>query len=111
MALETRKGRLYYYRKEREGSRVRSVYVGSGNIARGCALLDSLGHAEAEEKREARRREREADEIAEAEIAAVGVICETLTTAALLAAGFHTHKREWRRKRDGRRVTGDGDGQ
>ncbi|MDQ5827306.1 MAG: hypothetical protein M3441_24360 [Chloroflexota bacterium] len=101
MGLETRKGRVYYYRKERAGSRVRSVYVGGGAVARGYALLDNLDRAEAEEKREARRREREADEIAEAEIAALGVICETLTTAAMLAAGFHTHKRQWRRKRDG----------
>ena len=111
MGLEARKGRLYYYRKERDGPRVRSVYVGGGAIAQGCAYLDNLARAEAEEEREAQTREREADEIAEAEIAAVGEMCETLTTAALLAAGFHTHKREWRRKRDGRRDDRDGDGQ
>ena len=71
MGLETRKGRTYYYRKERHGSRVRSVYVGASQFAAGLALLDDLRRAEAEDERAARDAEREADEIAEAEIAVV----------------------------------------
>lgn len=101
MGWETRGGRSYYYRKEREGARVRSVYVGAGVMGRGLALLDGLGRAEAEERRAELMREREADEIVEAEIAALGEMVETLTTAAMLAAGYHTHKREWRRLRYG----------
>ena len=33
MGWERRGSREYYYKKEREGSRVKSVYVGSGEIA------------------------------------------------------------------------------
>ena len=37
MGLEDRNGRLYYYRKERVGDRVRSVYMGSGELAQWAA--------------------------------------------------------------------------
>ncbi len=100
MGWEDRNGRSYYYRKERSGGRVRSVYVGTGSMARGLALLDGLDRAEKADERDARAREREADEIAEAVASAAGVVCDTLRTAVLLAEGFHTHKRQWRRTRD-----------
>jgi hypothetical protein len=60
MAWEERNGRSYY-RKERNGGRVRSVYVGAGVMGRGLALLDGLDRAEAEERRAELMREREAD--------------------------------------------------
>jgi hypothetical protein len=69
-------------------------------MARGLALLDGLDRAEKADERDARAREREADEIAEAVASAAGVVCDTLRTAVLLAEGFHTHKRQWRRTRD-----------
>ncbi len=100
MGWEERGSGSYYYRKERSGGRVRSVYVGTGSMARGLALLDGLDRAEKADERDAREREREADEIAEAVASAAGVVCDTLRTAVLLAEGFHTHKRQWRRTRD-----------
>jgi hypothetical protein len=100
MGWETRSGREYYYRKEREGGRVRSVYVGGGETARLIAQLDAMKSDEREGKRILARMEREQLQEQETEVTRVCAIVETLTAAALLAAGFHTHKRQWRRKRD-----------
>ena len=64
-------------------------------------MLDQMRRAEAEDERAAHDAGREADEIAEAEVAAIGEMCDTLTKAGLIASGFHTHKRQWRRSRYG----------
>ena len=100
MGWETRGGREYYYRKERDGSRVRSQYVGGGETARLIAQLDAMKGDEREGKRILARMERGRIEEQEAEVTRVCAVVETLRTAALLSAGFHTHKRQWRRKRD-----------
>lgn len=50
MAWETRRGRKYYYRKKRVGTRVVSVYVGSGLLGQFIELEDL-------ERREAREEE------------------------------------------------------
>ena len=42
MGWEYRNGSRHYYRKERSGSRVRSVYVGRGDIAELSAALDEM---------------------------------------------------------------------
>jgi hypothetical protein len=102
MGWETRGGRAYYYRKERDGSRVRSVYVGGGETARLIAQLDAMKGDEREGKRILARMERDRVEEQEADANRVCAVVETLTAAALLAAGFHTHKRQWRRIRDER---------
>lgn len=41
MGWEQRGNNSYYYKKEREGSRVKSVYVGRGEIAHMVAQLQS----------------------------------------------------------------------
>jgi hypothetical protein len=100
MGWEAReRGGLYYYRKEREGSSVRSRYVGAGAFAALASQLDKLDGEEARAERDAERALRETDERIDEEIAAHGQLVETLAVASLLAAGFHTHKREWRRAR------------
>jgi hypothetical protein len=97
MGWETRNGKSYYYQKRREGGRVRSRYVGSGEVARFVAMMDAQEKAERILEREAIRAERESHEATEARLDELGEMMETLTTGALIAAGFHTHKREWRR--------------
>ncbi|MDQ3816471.1 MAG: hypothetical protein M3362_02120 [Acidobacteriota bacterium] len=103
MGWEDRSGRSYYYRKYRVGSRVVSRYVSAGQTARFLAMLDALNREAEEEKRAAEVEAREATELGEAHAIAFGHVCETLMMAALLAEGFHTHKREWRRTRCQRR--------
>lgn len=42
MALEQRNGRSYYYRYERDGEKVRKVYVGAGPIAELASEADRI---------------------------------------------------------------------
>ncbi len=100
MGWETRNGRSYYYRKEREaGGRVRSVYVGSGVTAGLIAQLDAMQSDEREEGRILAQMERERWHEQEAELDALGEMMDAVATGVLLAAGYHTHKRQWRLKR------------
>ena len=100
MGWEQRNGSSYYYRKERIGKRVRSVYVGSGLVANMAAQLDALERDEQGEKREALRREMDKQNAIDAQIDEVCHMTEKLTRAALIAAGFHLHRGQWRRKRN-----------
>lgn len=99
MPWEDRNGRSYYYRKERAGKRVRSVYVGGGETAELIAQLDWMQGVEQEGKRRLARIERARLQEQDAELDRVCALVETLTTGALLAAGFHKHKRQWRRRK------------
>jgi hypothetical protein len=100
MALE----RGYYYRVRRENGRVVREYVGRGRVAELMAKLDALDR---EKKREERRLDAAALRNKKAELAALDADLEALieTTdllarAALVAAGYHQHKRgEWRKRR------------
>jgi len=100
MGWETRGGREYYYRKEREGSRVRSVYVG-GETASLIAQLEAMRSEEREGNRILARMERERWQEQEAELDALAELVKAVATGVLLAAGYHTHKRQWRLKRRG----------
>ncbi len=99
MGWETRGGKSYYYRKERDGRRVRSVYLGSGDTARLIAQLDGLQTDEQEEHRAIARIERAQWQAQDAELDALSKIVDEVTAATLIAQGFHQHKRQWRRKR------------
>jgi len=101
MGWETRKGGCYYYVKERVGSRVVSQYVRSLETA---LLLDSFR----KEIREEREIERAAKAAYRAEVEALDAMsdevfemAQSLTNLALVALGFHQHKRSWRKMRDG----------
>jgi hypothetical protein len=98
MALEKRRKRSYYYRKERRGSKVRSIYVGSGEVARRLSQLDESRAREEQIKRARARMEREVFEAHDETVERTCSMVEILADATLLAAGFHTHKRQWRRK-------------
>ena len=102
MGWETRNGKSYYYRKERAGNRVRSVYVGSGLIGQLSARTDEQEREEKDAERRALRREIEKQDAIDSRIDAVCELTEKLVTAALIASGFHQHKRQWRRKRHGK---------
>jgi hypothetical protein len=96
MGLEQRGGRSYYYEKKWKGGTCRSVYVGSGALAELCRL-------EAMHKRNREEidnliwgEEREAFERAEREAIRSDRDARTIITAALIASGYHQHKRQWR---------------
>jgi hypothetical protein len=99
MAWETRGNRSYFYRKERINGKVKSEYVGSGEVA---ALLDRCekGRRELKElEKENQKRERMRGEIIDDEINALSEINQSLVEALFLINGFHRHKRQWRKKR------------
>jgi hypothetical protein len=95
MAWEQRGNIHYYYRKVRQGDRVFSEYVGSGDLARACADLDELER----HLRRAERAKREGLRALDAELEAACGLIRALTYAALLSTGHHTHKGQWRKKR------------
>jgi hypothetical protein len=102
VSWEQRGNNQYYYRKEREGSKVKSVYVGRGEVAHMVSKLQSSS-AELEKLMRAKRtiEALESERVEGALDRAIELI-QLFTQAELLTAGFHTHKRQWRRKRNDR---------
>lgn len=102
MPWEERNGRRYYYRKVRRGDRVFSVYEGSGLAGHVASEVD----AEARQKREAERLTTKAElariDRVDALIDDAWRMVQVATCEALEGAGYHSHKREWRLKRDGK---------
>jgi hypothetical protein len=100
MAWERRGESLYYYRSVREGEKVRKEYVGRGEIA------EALAHADETIRRSRAERIRREDE--ELERVRLLVSCadelhetaEALARAEMVAAGYHRHKGEWRRRKN-----------
>jgi len=96
MGWEQRGTHQYYYRKQRDGMRVRSIYVGRGELAHlisefqaSSTVLERLTNAN--KSLESKKEENLFNLTVE--------LIQLFTQAALLTAGFHTHKRQWRRKR------------
>ena len=96
--------RGYYYRVRRVNGRVVREYVGCGRPAEIIAQRDEL---ERDKEREVRRLDAEALRHKKAELHALDAdlealieITDLLARAALVAAGYHQHKRgEWRKRR------------
>ena len=101
MGWEQRGNNRYYYRKEREGLKVRSVYVGRGEIAQMISNLQTHSPALERIARTIKSPEQVKFEECEAALNEAADFMRIVTEGALLAGGFHTHHRQWRRKRDG----------
>ena len=99
MAIEFRGNQNYYYRKVWRGGTCRSEYVGGGYTGALCAQLDEHDRWKLKaERHKLRQAIAEQDEI-DGQIDAMGARLEELVTAALLVAGYHRHKRQWRKAR------------
>lgn len=99
MPWETRGGRRYYYRKERRGGRVFSVYEGGGL---GGTLAEAQETAEREKRAKSRaemRRELRRQDAIDAKVEASWKMAEQAASVLLEAAGYHQHKRQWRLRR------------
>ena len=96
-------GRRYYYQRKRVNGRIEYTYYGSGPATPLMAELDQLD-------RERRQQERWEAQMARNEFTEVAATPEALTllleqahsavAAALVDAGYHQHKRQWRKKRE-----------
>jgi hypothetical protein len=102
MAWEERNGRMYYYRKRREGGRVVSEYVGAGIGAEAIATMDRIDQEEQKIARLQMQDERMQYMKDEREAMEFGELTRLLTRAALLLAGYHPYKGQWRTRKDDR---------
>ncbi len=93
----------YYYRKKRQGKRIISEYCGTGY----AGLLASLQDEKETQKRKAERErfhaQVERENAIDKQIDAIGAQVDALVTAIFLVSGYRKHKRQWRKKRNGRR--------
>ncbi len=96
MAWETRRKQRYYYQKRRLNGRVISKYIGAGAEASAREEMTAQRKLAAESE----LRERLAFRALEGELANFTQQVHTLAAAALLTAGYHRHKREWRLERE-----------
>jgi hypothetical protein len=101
MGIETYHGKTYYYRKTREGGRVRSEYVASGDMALLMAAADRVEREERAEEAEAERSKLAELDAEEKQIAAYLEGVDQAVSDALRAAGYHrpSRKLEWMRNK------------
>lgn len=98
MGMETRGNHRYYYRKERQGVRVVSTYLGNGATAQLIAECEYWRRVEERQERAAVKREQRTVEEQAARVLGTEANLRELVKAVLIANGFHQHKRQWRRR-------------
>ena len=99
MAWEERGGRRYYYRKVWKDGRCFSVYEGGGAVGEMAAERDEAERAEARRVALSTREELAALDKVDAMIDAEWLTVKAAADAALEAAGYRRHRRQWRLKR------------
>lgn len=92
------KGKYYTRSKKVKGKVVRE-YIGGGEFAYLISEMDRIEQQEWEEKWATMRTEREEDRKREKSITGYFTSINDVLTEALIAAGYHKHKGQWRRKR------------
>lgn len=96
MGWEKRRRKKYFYHKTRIGPRVESFYVGNNILAYSIQAIMEKKRREEEAYRTMVEREKKRD----SEIKAYHELVNQLADAVLVLNGYHTHKGEWRKKRD-----------
>jgi hypothetical protein len=99
MAWEVRRNQRFYYRKEWQRGRVRSVYIGQGETAAILAGFDAEARAEATQARNQRRAAIAALVAEDAKADALLAEVKALIERCLIRAGCYQHRGQWRRKR------------
>jgi hypothetical protein len=92
-------GRRYFYKCKREGSRVKTTYFGAGESGLVMAQIISLERLEKATVRSEHQAEREEFEAEDRAVSDWFEDVQVVADAAMVAAGFHDHKGQWRRKR------------
>ncbi len=93
------KGR-YYTRSKKVNGRVVREYVGFGRVAELAAELDAIKRQQRQAERDALLAKRAELDALDAPLDELNDLADLLARAALLAAGFHQHRRsEWRKRR------------
>lgn len=89
----------YYTRSRKVNGRVVREYIGGGEIGLLVAQLDEIERERRKQERERWRREKEEMESFDTSIEKICLAAEAVAEATMLAAGFHCHRGEWRRRR------------
>lgn len=99
MAYENRKGHSYFYRKERDGKRVKSSYIGKGELAELLSQFDEFDKEKREYEARKQRQERGKIEKIDRKLDEIEQITNDLVENFLINNGFYkTKSREWRVK-------------
>ena len=97
MSWETRGNNRYYYRRRKVDGQIQAEYIGSGTVADFIARQDEIDRR----RRAAAAAEWQAmvdeDNETAAMVEHVDDLVKTLTAGVLLANGYHTHRRQWRK--------------
>lgn len=100
MGIEARRnGKVYYYKKRREGDRVISEYVGGGLVVSLAKRQSEIERAQREAELAQRRAERMSMAELDRQMDEFSNLVDTVIAAELLLSGYHQHKRQWRRRR------------
>ena len=92
------KGR-YYTRSRKVNGRVVREYIGGGECGELAAQLDAIKREQREHERRMWHDEKEEIEAFDGQIAKCCEMADVIARAAMVAAGFHCHRGEWRRRR------------
>jgi hypothetical protein len=103
-----RRGGRYYTRSKKVNGRVVREYVGRGPVAELATLADAERRALREARAAAWRRQKEELAALDDRVQALCDLADLVVTAALLAAGYHRPKREWRKRRVSTAMTSPG---
>jgi hypothetical protein len=99
MAWKTINGRRYDYKSERSGGRVKSTYFGAGESGSLMANMVAFERLERAADREQLREERQDSEAEETVVSEWFDGVQAVADAAIIAAGFHQYKGQWRKNR------------
>ena len=100
MAIETHRGRRYYYKKHWVNGHVLSEYVAAGELADIAALLESRERRLDGLARQQAAEQHAADDKLDRTLDALQRAVREVIQDALFADGFYLHKGQWRPKRD-----------
>lgn len=89
----------YYYRSRWHDGTCQSEYIGTGDFAELIAALDEQERLQRTAAQEEFRRMVAEDTALQRDIDAIGKVCANVVTATLIIAGYHRHKRQWRKEK------------
>ena len=100
MGWEKRGNNKYYYRKKRVGNKVFSEYIGAGPAAEKIAQEDKLERQNRKDEHQTWRRRKVEINALDDELDSITSYTHMLINAHLLLVGYHSHKGQWRKKRN-----------
>jgi len=101
MSWETRGNNRYYYRRRKVAGRVIGEYVGAGYLAEVMAAEDEAARQARQAAASAWRATVEADRRHDEALADIAALVRAAVAGVLIADGYHMHKRQWRKTRNG----------